>query len=328
MVEKCVIAKKAKTPQLRKIKITRRFVEAVILLVVVVLILALPLFAGTKSYPLTVVEGNSMSPTLQNGDLVYYTSCGGKVENGSLIVFYQDNSGNPLLSDLTRSVVIHRVVNVTVGEDGLLYYKTKGDNNNVMDAGLIRFDSVLGVKALVIPKVGFAFLFLKSPQGLISLVSLVVISYLSIYESKLWKDKKKAAFLGQLAQKTLNKEVPEDFYRKVELAVQNIESLDHTKLEDADARALATWLKGSLGSDCKIHTVQCEKCHNRTVVLEGPKQTLLVGVSENGDCSGLVTLLKEKNRPLLTCENCFGMSHRATNFGLTQSVLKFKQMTL
>jgi signal peptidase len=328
MLEKRVIAKKTKTPQPRKIKITRKLLEAVILLVAVVLILALPLFAGTKSYPLTVVEGNSMAPTLQNGDLVYYTGCGGKVENGSLIVFYQDNSGNPLLSDLTRSVVIHRVVNVTVGNDGLLYYKTKGDNNNMKDAGLVRSDSVLGVKAVVIPKVGFAFLFLKSPQGLIAIVGLVVVSYFSVYESKLWKDKKKATFLGQLAQKTLNKEVPEEFYRKVELAVQNIESIDHTKLEDADMRALAKWLKGSLVSDCKIRTVQCEKCHSKTVVLEGSKQTLLVGVSEKGDCSGLVTLLKEKNQSIVSCENCFGMSRGATDFGLTQSALKVRQMTL
>jgi signal peptidase len=306
MVDECVSTrKKLKALQMPKVKVTR-VIEAVILVVMVVLILALPLFAGTRAYPLTVVEGNSMVPTLQNGDLVYYTGCDGRVENGSLIVFYQDNSGNPLFSGLTQSVVIHRVVNVTVGDDGLLYYKTKGDNNNVMDAGFIRFDSVLGVKSVVLPKVGFAFLFLKSPQGLIAVVALVVVSYLSAYEAKLWKEKKKAAFLGQLAQKTLNKEVPEDFYRKVELAAQNIESIDHTKIEDADACALAVWLKGSLGCDCKIRTVQCEKCHSKTVVLEGAKQVLLVGVDKGGVCSGIVTFLKGKKEPISTaCGNCF-----------------------
>jgi signal peptidase I len=295
-------------PRLGKAKISMRLVEVIALVVAVVLITALPLLAGTRSYPLTVVEGNSMEPTLHNGDLVYYTG-GGKVSNGTIIVFAQDNSGNPLLSGLTEPLVIHRVVGIVVDADGSVYYVTKGDNNEFNDSR-VRFDRVLGAEALVVPRVGLAFLFLKSPQGLIAVVGLIVVFYMSVYETKAWKDKKKTAFMGQLAHRTLNGEVPEDLYRKFELATSNIEHVDPDKIEDASGRALASWLKSSLEGACKISTVQCEKCQNRTVVFEGQKQVMLACVGQDGKCLGkMVSCVKGKDESAVTCGYCYDAVH-------------------
>jgi signal peptidase I len=299
---------KLAVPRLRKAKISLRLVEAIAVVVVVVLIAALPLFAGTRSYPLTVVEGNSMEPTLHNGDLVYYTG-DGKVSNGTVIVFAQDNSGNPLLSGLTEHIVIHRIVAIVVDADGLVYYVTKGDNNDFNDSQ-VRFDRVLGVETLVVPRVGLAFLFLKSLQGLIAVVGLIVVFYLSLYQTKAWKDKKKAAFMGQLAQRTLNGEVPEDLYRKFELATQNIEHVDPEKIEDTSGRALASWLKSSLEGTFKISAVQCEGCQNRSVVFEGQKQVMLACVGQDGKCLGkIVSYLKGKDEPTATCGYCYDAVH-------------------
>jgi signal peptidase I len=299
---------KLAVPRLRKAKISPRLAEAIALVVVVVLIAALPLFAGTRSYPLTVVEGNSMEPNLHNGDLVYYTG-GGKISKGTVIVFAQDNSGNPLLSGLTEPIVIHRVVAIVVDADGLMYYVTKGDNNDFNDSR-VRFDRVLGVEMLVVPRVGLAFLFLKSPQGLIAVVGLIVVFYLSLYQTKAWKDKKKAAFMGQLAQRTLNGEVPEDLYRKFELATQNIEHVDPEKIEDASGRALASWLKSSLEGTFKIITVRCEGCQNRSVVFEGQKQMMLACVGQDGKHLGrIVAYAKGKDEPTVTCGYCYNVAN-------------------
>ena len=43
-----------------------------ITIAVVALLLFLPFLLGTKTYPIAVVQGNSMYPNLQNGDLVLF----------------------------------------------------------------------------------------------------------------------------------------------------------------------------------------------------------------------------------------------------------------
>jgi signal peptidase I len=245
-----------------------------------------------------------MEPTLHNGDLVYYTA-GETVTAGKVIVFAQDNSGNPLLRSFTQPVVIHRVVAIVVDDDGLVYYVTKGDNNGFNDTR-VRIDRVLGVEALVIPRVGLAFLFLKSPQGLIAVVGLIAVFYMSVYEAKTWKDKKKASFMGQLAQRALSGEVPEDLYRKFELAVQNIEHVNPTEIKDASGCALASWLKSSLEGKYRISAMQCGKCQNKSVVFEGQKQVLLACVGQDGKSSGkIISYVKEKDEPRVTCGYCY-----------------------
>ncbi len=102
-----------------KFKVARRLAETVLLVAAIALILSLPLFAGTHSYPLTVVEGNSMNPTLLNGDLVYYSNSG-HVSNGTIIIFTRDTSSNALLSNFGQPVIIHRVVGAIVGHGSIL----------------------------------------------------------------------------------------------------------------------------------------------------------------------------------------------------------------
>ncbi len=68
---------------------------------------------------LAVVEGRSMEPTLQTGDLVIILRDRGSISVGDVIVYYKNSD----------SLVIHRVVRIYVSKDGIKYYVTKGDNN-------------------------------------------------------------------------------------------------------------------------------------------------------------------------------------------------------
>jgi signal peptidase len=103
--------------------------------------------AFNVSTPLVVVEGNSMIPTLYNGDLVFITKPQpDKITIGDIIVYE---------SPATGRLVIHRVVRVYrhVSMHGLeYYYVTKGDNNPVDDVaqgleppGGIPYRDILGV---------------------------------------------------------------------------------------------------------------------------------------------------------------------------------------
>lgn len=314
-------------PKLTKTKVTRRIIEIVAFIIVIVFVLTLPLLAGTKSYPITVVEGNSMDPTLQNGDLVYYTAPK-EISNGTIIVFSQDNSGIPILSGLIQPIVIHRVVDISVRSDGLLYFETKGDNNNLEDPGRVKYDHVLGVATVVIPKIGLVFLFIKSPQGLIAIIGLIVIIYLSVYETKVWKDKKKAAFIGELAQKTLNKELPEELFKKFELATQNIENIDPDKLADKDSFAMVTWLKkGALDNTWKIKMVKCDKCSRNAIIFESSsKQVMLFCLTRCGKCSNnIIAFKKEKDQPQVTCPHCYNQENQHEALPSNQPVLPQKQ---
>jgi signal peptidase I len=61
---------------------------------------ALPFYTHTSTYPIAIVQGNSMYPTLQNGDLVIFRSQAHPiVANSSIIVFVEGATG---VSDWTR----------------------------------------------------------------------------------------------------------------------------------------------------------------------------------------------------------------------------------
>ena len=102
-------------------------------------------YLASSSTPLVVVEGNSMLPTLHNGDLVLIYKPGpGDIKPGDIIV-YRSPSQNKL--------VIHRVIEVN--RCGPQYcYITKGDNNvNADNSPILQleppqgidYDDILGV---------------------------------------------------------------------------------------------------------------------------------------------------------------------------------------
>ena len=252
---------------------TKKIIEISVVGLICFFIIALPLVAGTKSYPLTVIEGNSMYPYLQNGDLVYYTKIdASNIPNGTLIVFTQSNTGMSLLDGLINPVVIHRVIDQVIQADGTAYYRTKGDNNELADSALVKQDHVLGSASSSIPKVGLILLFLKSPQGLITVIGFIVIGYLSIYEFNRRQEKKKNAFIGAVAQRALNGEISNELFKKIESIVKYADNLEENGLTDHDSFALAEWVKkDGIEQKWKIQTVKCNQSPSNAIKITGDK---------------------------------------------------------
>jgi signal peptidase len=282
----------------RKMKFTKKKVEVLILIIVVSAVILPPICARTESYPLTIVNGNSMYPNLQNGDLVYYSATDtARIPNGTIIVFVQGDTSDPLLDGLIRPVLIHRIVGEEIQSDGTVCYQTKGDNNQANDPFLTKSNQVLGVATLTIPKVGLLVLFLQSPQGLIATVGIISLAYLSVIDMRRREEKKKDKLLGALAKKVLSGDLSDEQFEKLELAVKYSDDIESSDFEDPSVLALVDWLKnGGLDQNWKIKTVICTKCSGIAIELEGEKNNSLIICRQchNEKAGNTIVVLTEK----------------------------------
>jgi signal peptidase I len=199
----------------------KTIVTAVAIGILAVLSIA-PLYMKTWSYPVAIVEGSSMYPHLQNGDLVIFQGITNPnaISNGTVIVFVQSNAGVSVLDTLTKPIIIHRIIGTVVQADGAVYYQTKGDNNQLPDAGLVEANHVLGTPVVIIPKVGILFLFIQSPQGLVAAVGFITLFYLSAYDAKVSEQKKKERLLSELSKKVIQGKMSMEEFQKLEIAVR------------------------------------------------------------------------------------------------------------
>jgi signal peptidase len=262
------------------LKLDKKLVKRISILAAGFLILgavSLPFIYGTSTYPVAIVQGNSMYPALQNGDLVLFQSAPQQViANGTIIIFVQTGTGVSALDSLLKPVLIHRIVGVVVQGDGKVNYQTKGDNNQQVDPELVPASRVLGVPAVIVPKAGLVVMFFQSPQGLVATVGVITFIYIGGSETKTKKEEEKKAFLGALAQMSLNGELPDDIFRKFELAVEYVEDLRVDELKDGSVLALVDWIrKGGLDNEWKVMKVPCSKCSSMAAYFDGAHGLLL-----------------------------------------------------
>jgi signal peptidase I len=244
---------------------------------VIAVVVFLPFYMGTKTYPMAIVQGNSMYPALQSGDIVMFKAVGQKrIENGTVIVFVQSDTGVTMLDSLLKPIVIHRVVGALVQGDGTICYTTKGDNNGLNDPSVVEADHVLGTPLLVIPKVGLLLLFMISPQGLVATIGVITLLYLGSYEWKLNEEREKEAFLGDLARLVLDGELSEETFKKFEFAVKYMSGKESAAIKDGSTQALLDWMKkGGLKKGWKINKVKCPDCSSMTNGFESPHNLTL-----------------------------------------------------
>jgi signal peptidase I len=255
----------------------RRAIAITIAIAVMLAFVALPFYAGTSTYPITIVEGNSMYPALQNGDLVvFHAVTPHEIINGTIIVFVEGTTGVTLIDQLLRPVIIHRVVGSVVQADGTIDYQTKGDNNQQDDPGLTPSYDVMGTPILVIPKVGILLLFVQSPQGLVAIVACIALFYVSKSEEKMDEDRKKNKLLGALARASLNGELPLTLFARLEMAVKYHDD-SQGELKDRHALGLVDWIeRGGLDHAWTLKRVKCPKCGSNAISLEGTDEDLIV----------------------------------------------------
>lgn len=131
-------------------------VNIVTMVQIVVLGQEMPMLFG---YGKAVVATGSMEPAISPGDMIIFRGQD-DYEVGDIVIFEDEN------------FVTHRIIERT--ENGFI---TKGDANNV-DDGEILTEQMTGKIVLIIPKVGYAADFLKSPLGIL----VIVIGLLALIE--------------------------------------------------------------------------------------------------------------------------------------------------
>ena len=162
--------------------------------------------AWNTNTPLTVVEGDSMEPTLYQGDLLFVKKPRnlGEIQNGShtartgeILIFQHPNQ---------EFLVVHRVINKTYSNSSgewKWYFDTRGDNDDDKDSidlyqlggALLPEDYVKGIMIGRIPWIGNIGIFLRD-SGIGIILIIIIIAYLvisSIFESKSEKAAKNSA---------------------------------------------------------------------------------------------------------------------------------------
>lgn len=254
--------------------------KKVLLLVGIVVLIAfasLPVLAGTSTYPVAIVDGNSMSPTLHSGDLVFFTKPAEPLKNGTIIVFVQSQSGVPALDTLLMPTVIHRVVGIGHEPGGTLYYQTKGDNNLANDPFVTDSGNVLGAPVLVVPYAGLPILFLKTPFGMVALTALISLYFFSEFDTKFEEEKERERLVAVFARHTLNGDMSAQEFERLKLAVQYCDEIPTDLLTDPTAISFVDWLKeGGLSTKWKEEQVPCPSCGGKAFGVVNEERSFLV----------------------------------------------------
>lgn len=180
-----------------KIRYIFRFITRAFLLAVFILFLLLIIFfifyfgdllynikTGNTKVPLFgayVIVSPSMVPTIKVNDaIIIRRAKEDELEIGDIITF---SSSDPSYKGLT---ITHRIVGKQTVQNGGYVYRTKGDNNNVEDSSLVKYDDIYGKVILKIPKLGYIQKFLLTPFGfiisiLIPILLVIIFDIVRIY---------------------------------------------------------------------------------------------------------------------------------------------------
>jgi signal peptidase len=109
-----------------------------------------------------------MVPEIYSGDLIICKTADAEdIEVNDVISFF-DPAGNG------TSIVTHRVIEI-VEDDGEIFFRTRGDNNNTEDKELVPAENLVGVYKMRIAGAGHIAMFMQSTAGLIICVVLPII---------------------------------------------------------------------------------------------------------------------------------------------------------
>lgn len=116
-------------------------------------------------YQAFAVLTGSMEPTIKTGSLaVAKTVPENELDVNDIITFRPIEGKNVL--------VTHRITDI-VGDGG--EYTTRGDNNNTEDRDTVPYKSVVGKIVLSVPLIGYLFIALKTPPGIVALAAIVIL---------------------------------------------------------------------------------------------------------------------------------------------------------
>ena len=148
----------------------------------------IPSFFGWKPF---IVLSGSMETQINTGDLVIVKETdNNNLKEGDIVAFKTENV-----------VITHRIVEKTEDE-GKIQYKTKGDNNNTIDNGYITPEQIEGIYQFKISKLGNVAMFIQTPLGMITCLSIPIILMILVQMSE---SKEKQKHMEEEIEKLKNK---------------------------------------------------------------------------------------------------------------------------
>lgn len=167
-------------------------------------------YALATEYPLLAVASPSMVPTLNVGDLIIvhgisnFSQVYAHPGNGDIIIFhtYVPSLGPNLRPGTPDELIVHRAINMTLKDDAYVgkeiwYFTTKGDANSSPDPGTLLTEPVpeyyvVGKVVGVVPYIGYVPLFIRTPEGLVTVIILIIIVVLAEFVYSYAKEKRKS----------------------------------------------------------------------------------------------------------------------------------------
>lgn len=138
------------------IKTNKRIAKILFMILVVYTVASGILVALNALELIMVVEGTSMVPTYHDGDLLIIQRNVDKenIEVTDIIIFHSPSNWNQL--------IVHRVIERVI-MNNQLYFRTRGDNNNVADQWYVPEDNVVAVVTWNIPLLGQMLIIIYNP---------------------------------------------------------------------------------------------------------------------------------------------------------------------
>lgn len=115
-----------------------------------------------------IVLTDSMHPEIESGDLIICNTAEAEDIKENDVISFFDPAGNG------TSIVTHRVIEI-VEEDGEIFFRTRGDNNNTEDKEPVPAENLVGIYKMRIAGAGHVAMFMQSTAGLIICVVLPII---------------------------------------------------------------------------------------------------------------------------------------------------------
>jgi signal peptidase len=172
--------------------------------------------AGIGGYMPLISATNTMSPQIENGDLVIcQKAVAGDIKEGDVIAYFEPESNG-------KTIVTHRVVGIT-NQNGAVAFVTKGDANTTNDTLLVPSENLIGVYKSKLPNMGSVAMFMQTPKGLILsvVVPMVLIALCYIIRRQEYEKAKKhdAKILLKDYEQATHKKLVEN-YNNLELNIK------------------------------------------------------------------------------------------------------------
>jgi signal peptidase len=226
----------------KKLKTVFKIIEWILFVVLLCLLFVvispkLPIKNLPKSF---VVVSGSMEPTIKTGSVAFTKTIDPKnIKSGDIIAFTSPNDA--------KDTILHRVNSIS-STDPLLF-KTKGDNNNDIDAWDVQDVGVKGVYFFAIPYLGTLAATLRQPWGFSLVVGIPALIFI----------------IGQILN--IKKAIDEEVNRKVSQKLQEKEVKDSNSTKNL--KSIIFFLIFSTGILGLNHLNTAKALYSDSVVVSG-----------------------------------------------------------